>query len=177
MLSGSLQEHIGCSKEFRMKSKSVNDVKRKLLHEARMINHLRDHRNLPLLFDAVTKAEKLNLVTQFHGEKGQGVTLSTTIKKKKLEKPLWLGIVKGICEGIRHVHTREILHNHLKSNNVVLEKQNEVHWNLVIIDFGKARFMTYPNPLMSLTASSQELYKRRYPHIAPEIVAGSGRQS
>lgn len=113
-------------KEFRMKSKSVNDVKRKLLHEARMINHLRDHRNLSLLFDAVTKAEKLNLVTQFHGEKGQGVTLSTTIKKKKLEKPLWLGIVKGICEGLRHLHIREILHNHLKSNNVVLEKQNEV---------------------------------------------------
>jgi len=30
---------------------------------------------------------------------------------------------------------------------------------------------------MSLTASSQESYLRRYPHIALEIVAGSGRQS
>ena len=30
-------------KEFRMKSKSVNDVKWELLHEARMINHLGDH--------------------------------------------------------------------------------------------------------------------------------------
>ena len=47
----------------------------------------------------------------------------------------------------------------------------------MIIYFGKARFITDPEPLMSLTASSQELYKRRYPHIAPEIVAGSGRQS
>ena len=142
-----------------------------------MINHLGDHRNLRLLFGAVTKGEKLKLVTQIHGEKEQSLILSTAIKKKKLDKPLWLGIVKGICEGLRHVHTRKILHNDLKSNNVVLEKQDEVQWNPVIIDFVKARFITDPKPLMSLTASSQELYKRRYPHIAPEIVAGSGRQS
>ena len=47
-------------------------------------------------------------------------------------------------------------------------------WNPVIIDFGKARFITDPKPVMSLTASSssQESYKRRYPDIAPEIVAG-----
>lgn len=75
-------------KEFRMKSESVNDVKRELLHEARMINHLGDHRNLPLLFGEVTKGDKLKLVTQFHGEKGQSLTLSTAIKKKKLDKPL-----------------------------------------------------------------------------------------
>ena len=79
--------------------------------------------------------------------------------------------------GFRHVHIREILHNVLKSNNVVLEKQNEVQWNPVIIDFGKARFRTDPKPLLSLTASSQKLYKRRYPHITPEIVTGCGRQS
>ena len=30
---------------------------------------------------------------------------------------------------------------------------------------------------MSSTASSQKSDKKRYPHIAPEIVAGSGRQS
>lgn len=44
-------------KEYRMKSKSVDEVKRELLHEARMINHLGDHRNVPLLFGAVTKGE------------------------------------------------------------------------------------------------------------------------
>lgn len=75
------------------------------------------------------------------------------------------------------MHDRHILHNDLKSNNVLLEKQKELHWNPVIIDFEKARFITDPKPLMSLTASSQKSYKRRYLHNAPEIVAGSGRQS
>ena len=164
-------------KEYRMKSKSMDEVKCELLHEARMINHLGDHRNVPLLFGAVTKGKQLQLVTQFHGEKGQSVTLSTAFKKKKLDKPQWLYILKRICKGLSHVHNRQILHNDLKSNNVLLEKQMESQWNPVIIDFGKARFITDPKPLMSLTASSQESYKRRYPHIAPEIVEGSGRQS
>ena len=134
-----------------------------------MINHLGDHRPLSLLFGEVTKGEKLKLVAQFHEGKGQSVTLLTAIKKKEPDKPLWLGIVKGICEGLCHVHICEILHNDLKSNNVVLEKQNEVQWNPVIIDFGKAGFITDPKPLLSLKASSQTLFfKRRYPHITPE---------
>lgn len=91
-------------KEYRMKSKSVDEVKRALLHEARMINHLGDHRNVPLLFGAVTKGEKLQLITQFHGEKGESVTLSKAFKKKKLDKPQWLDILKRICEGLSHVH-------------------------------------------------------------------------
>ena len=164
-------------KEFRMNSnESRSDVKRDLLREARMVNHLGDHRNLPLLFGAVIKGEQLMLITQFHGEKGKSVTLSMAIKKKKLEKSEWLGITKGLCEGLSHVHTRQILHNDLKSNNVVVEKRNDM-WNPVIIDFGKARFISDPKPRMALTASSQTSYKKRYPHIAPEIVAGSRRQS
>lgn len=75
------------------------------------------------------------------------------------------------------MHDRHVLHNDLKSNNVLLEKQKELQWNPVIIDFRKARFIADSKPLMSLTASSQKSYKRRTPHIAPEIVAGSGWQS
>ena len=63
-----------------------------ILHKARMVNRLGDHRNLPLLFGAVTKGEQLMLITQFHGEKGKSVTLSMEIKKKKLEKSEWLDI-------------------------------------------------------------------------------------
>ena len=60
-----------------------------------------------------------------HGEDLRSVTLSMAIK------------------GLHHVHTRQILHNDLKSNNVVVEKRNDM-WNPVIIDFGKARFISDP---------------------------------
>ena len=160
-----------------MKSKSVAEVKYALLHEARMIDHLGDHQNVPVLFAVVTKEEQLQLITQFHGEKGESATPSMAFKKKKLEKPQWLDILKQIYKGLSHAHNHQILHNGIKSNNIILEKQMESQWNPVIIDFRKSRFITDPKPLISLTASTQESYKRHYLHIAPEIVAGSGHQS
>ena len=80
-------------KEYRMKPKSVDEVKHALLHQARMINHLGDHWNVPL-FEAVTKGEKLQLATQFHREKGECATLSKAFRKKKLDKPQWLDILR-----------------------------------------------------------------------------------
>ncbi|CAH3142583.1 unnamed protein product, partial [Porites lobata] len=54
--------------------------------------------------------------------------------------------------------TCQILHNDLKSNNVLTS----------FLD---------PKPWMSLTASSKESYNCHYPHISLQIVAGSGQQS
>ena len=122
----------------------------------------------------MTKSEPLRLITKFHGRKDKCVTLSNLIKKKKLDKPTWLGILKDIIKALDHIHSGGILHNDLKGNNVVME-QREQEWNPVIIDFGKARFISDPKPVMSL--HQQEEYRKRYPHIAPEIVNGSGRQS
>ncbi|KAL9977019.1 hypothetical protein ACROYT_G014379 [Oculina patagonica] len=45
--------------------------------------------------------------------------------------------------------------NNLKPDNVLLEKRLQ-KWNPVIIDFGKARFMSSPKPLMPLLKSAQE---------------------
>lgn len=72
--------------------------------------------------------------------------------------------------------TCQILHNDLKSNNVVVEKRNDT-WNPVIIGFETAHFISDPKQWMSLTASSQESYNCHYPHISLEIVAGIGQQS
>ena len=80
-------------KEFRMNSnKSRSEVKREQLREARMVNHLGAHQNLPLLFGVLIKGEQLMSIMQFHRERGKSVTLSVAIKKKKLEKSEWLDI-------------------------------------------------------------------------------------
>lgn len=44
-----------------------------------------------------------------------------------LEKYEWLDITMGLCKGHSDVHTREIVHNELKSNNVVLDKWNQTN--------------------------------------------------
>ena len=163
-------------KELRSRKVSLECLKKEVRHEVKMINHLEDHRGIPLLFSVVTKSEPLRLVTKFHGQKDKGLTLHRAMRKEKLDKPCWLGILKNILEALGHIHSCGILHNDLKSNNVIME-QREGEWNPVIIDFGKARFVSDPKPAMSLTASQQQEYRKRYPHVAPEIVSGRGRQS
>ena len=163
-------------KEFKAEKFGHDKMKKEVRHEAKMISHLKDHRGVPLLFGIVTKNEPLSLITKFHGLKDKCVTLSNLIKKKKLNNPTWLGILKDIIEALGRIHSSGILHNDLKSNNVVMEQRKQ-EWNPVIIDFGKARFCSDPKPVMSLLTVTQDKYRKRYPYIAPEIVNGSGRQS
>lgn len=119
-------------------------MKKEVRHEAKMISHLKDHRGVPLLFGIVTKSEPLCLMTKFHGHEDKSVTLSNFIKKKKLDKPTWIGILKDTIKALDHIYSGGILHNDLKSNNVVME-QRENEWNPVIIDFGKAHFFPIPS--------------------------------
>ena len=173
------REILVAVKEFKQqKSWSLAEMKREVFHEERMICHLGDHSGLPLLFGVVTESVPLRLVTQFHGMKRQSITLRKGLKhlKDELDKPCWLDILKNIIKALNHVHNASVLHNNLKSGNVLLEKRQE-KWNPVIIDFGKARFISKPKPLMSLSSSVQERYRKLYPHIATEIVQGTGQQS
>ena len=173
------REIVVAVKEFKQQeSWSLEQMKREVLQEARMICHLGDHRGLPLLFGVVTESVPLRLVTQFHGMKRQSITLKKGLKhlKDKLDKPCWLDILKNIIKALDHVHEVSVLHNDLKSNNILLEKRQE-KWNPVIIDFGKAGFISKPKPLMSLSSSAQERYRKLYPHITTEIMQGTGQQS
>ena len=164
-------------KEFKpRKSRSQDEIKKDVLREAQMIAHLGDHRGLPLLFGVVTKSLPSQLITQFHGESGSCTTLHKEIRRMKLEKISWNEILKRIITPLNHVHAAGVIHNEIKSNNVVLEKRGE-EWNPVIIDFGKVRLVTNPKPVMELSVSAREEYRRSYPHIAPEIVCGKRLQS
>ena len=164
-------------KEFKpRKSRSQDEIKKDVLREAQMIAHLGDHRGLPLLFGVVTKSLPSRLISQFHGESGSCTTLHKEIKRVRLQKVSWHEILKRIIAALNHVHAAGVIHNDIKSNNIVLEKRRE-EWNPVIIDFGKARLITNPKPVMELSISAQEEYRRSYPHIAPEIVCGKGLQS
>ena len=87
-------------KEFKAEKFGRDNMKKEVQHEAKMISHLEDHRRVPLLFGIVTKSEPLRLITKFHGRKDKCVTLSNLIKKNKLDKPTWLGILEDIYYSI-----------------------------------------------------------------------------
>lgn len=141
-----------------------------------MIAHLGDHHGLPLLFGVVTQSLPSWLITQFYGDSGSCTTLSKEIRRMRLEKISWHEILNRIITALNHMDAAGVIHNNIKSNNVVLEKRGEEQ-NPVIIDFGKVRLVTNPKPVMELSVSAQEEYQRSYPHIAQEIVCGKGLQS
>lgn len=168
------REILVAVKEFKSRqSRSDKEVKRKVLNEAQMISHFCDHRGLPLLFGVITKSTPFCLLTQFHGNKIQSLKLYKAMKRLELDKPYWLHNLRGIIEALSHVHSKDILDNDVKSNNVLLQKRGK-DWNPVIIDFGKACFISNPKTLTSLSVSAQEQYLHSYSQITLEIVCGEG---
>lgn len=101
-----------------------------------MIAHLGDHHGLPLLFGVVTQSLPSWLITQFYGNSGSCTTLCKEIRRMRLEKISWHAILKRIITALNLMDAAGVIHNNIKSNNVVLEKREEER-NPVIIDFGK----------------------------------------
>ena len=86
--------------------------------------------------------------------------------------------MKKIALALCNVHNAGFLHNDLKANNVVLDKERgEDKFNPVVIDFGKSLPMTSLKGPKKLSHQEQVKYTDKYPHIAPEIVEGSMGQS
>ena len=65
-----------------------------------------------------------------------------------------------ITQAIGHIHGKEIVHNDLKSNNVIIRREDE-HYCPTIIDFRKSE------EIMKLKA-----YKRSADYLAPEVREG-----
>ena len=101
---------------------SKESAKKSLLRKAEIINALGDHTGLPMFFGVVTKKEPLCLVTQFHGMNGESITLHKAANKRMITPLDSNEIFIQICLTLKHVHSKGYLHNDIKANNVVLEK-------------------------------------------------------
>ena len=126
-------------KEFHLQPQTnERQIKQDVLYKAAVISGLGDHPGLPLLFGITTQTPPYRLITQFHGEKNQSLTVWKAIRKLTLGKSCWFNVLKGITEALARIHEVRFLHNDLKSNNVLTERHGEAY-KPVIIDFGKAR--------------------------------------
>ena len=76
-----------------------------------------------------------------------------------LTKKDWLIISHDLTGALSHIHSQGFLHCDLKSNNVLVSNKRGY-----IIDFGKATDSSFP---------PAKKYTICYPHIAPEVLAGS----
>lgn len=147
--------------------KKLPDLQKAARHEASMILKLGDHKGLPFLFGVCIKQKPIKIVLLYHGDHNTNLTLYDATKANPLmDIKTWYDIFGMVADALQHVHIRGIIHNDLKSNNVVLEKLGDARYNPVIIDFG--------------CSVEESLAKRRSPrlnfrdhYIAPEVMKGS----
>ena len=141
------------------------------------------HPHLPYLFGVCTVQKPYRLVLHFHGIGSSAVTLLNEITQKRehvIDGKASLLLCVQLMESLRYLHDDiGILHNDLKSNNVLLTRplsteplQSDTRClHVVLIDFGKATYITDFKRL-KLNGIEMAEYTKKYPHIAPEIIEG-----
>ena len=155
-------------KEFK-----TTTTEKEVMAEAMTIHNLGDHPGLPLLYGVQTSTSPYSLILQFHNINGKSMTLSKAVKAASMKNIDWLGVIEKIGVALKYIHEKGYLHNDFKANNVVLEENH----NPVIIDFGKSSAIGEKRKSKKLSKEEQLSYTQKYPHIAPEIVDGSGVRS
>ena len=151
-------------KEMKKRDESRKESERcklEVLHEAKMLRSLGDHPNLPFLFGVLTEREPYAIVIQFLGTGKETLTLQRVVRKRMLDKKSTANVFKEIAETLEHIHSRGIVHNDLKSNNVIIQRKNGGSFQPIIIDFGKSE------EIRKLKA-----YRRKGDYLAPEVREG-----
>lgn len=134
------------------------------------------HPNVCYLFGVCQESKHNMIITSFHGINFQSHSLHSVLFRNESMMPdvaslPWKNIVIGIISGIDYIHSKAIIHNDLKEDNIVLESDPNEQFKAVIIDFGKACFDAFGKKY-ALTHEEKELYKSKHPHIAPDLRNG-----
>ena len=152
-----------------MEKQSLHHDTREMLKEAQIMQAL-THTNIPSIIGVQLQRKPISLIIEFKGEQNTSVTISKLLFSKEsnvtlqnvqalLTKKDWLIISHDLTGALSHIHSKGFLHCDLKSNNVLVSNKRGY-----IIDFGKATDSSFP---------PAKKYTICYPHIAPEVLAGS----
>ncbi|XP_048579025.1 dual specificity protein kinase shkC-like, partial [Nematostella vectensis] len=145
--------------------------------ECEILTEIPSHPNIAMLVGVSTDEIPFLLLTKLCTINGIPKTYSTFLREENnsLSKGVFLSVMYDMCFAISHMHQQHILHNDIKSNNFIIEKVGS-RIRPILIDFGKATRENRPRAMAKMTYSERTLYRRKYPHIAPEISVGK-RQS
>ncbi|MCK9281254.1 MAG: protein kinase [Melioribacteraceae bacterium] len=141
-----------------LNSQLVNDEenKRRLNSEGRLLSSL-DHKNIVKVFE-YGETQKHSFIAM---EYLSGGTLDDYIKNNfPLTSATIISILKQISEGMKLIHTNNVLHRDLKSQNIMFDDKN----NIRIMDFGLSK-----SPLVS-TMTSLGTVIGTLGYVAPEQI-------
>lgn len=103
------------------------------------------HANLPWLYGIILSPR--TIIQSYHSIEGKAFTVHKALYHSsavvgKLSPNNWKTILLGVASAVQYIHSKEILHNDIKSDNIVLESHNSHSFRSILIDFGKGCFFS-----------------------------------
>ncbi|XP_068592379.1 dual specificity testis-specific protein kinase 1 [Cebidichthys violaceus] len=140
-------------------------TKKDLERECEVYNKAEHPNIVKLLGNINLKDGKWIIPLEFiFGEDLETTIFQTSKSKIKVSPSVKSTIILGMCEGLLHLHSRDIVHQDLKPENIMVEHETN---RAVIIDLGLAKFFKYG--LNSAINMGNPAYS------APEVHRGSQR--
>ncbi|KAI4891378.1 hypothetical protein NFI96_025934, partial [Prochilodus magdalenae] len=148
-----------------VKKVPMNMISKKQLDRECRIYYITSHDNVvKLLGDPWLKDDRWNIPLEFiFGEELETTIFKAWRSKIQLTPKVKATIINGMCEGLAYLHSKDIVHQDLKPDNIMVEHGS---YRAVIIDMGLAKFF-----LNGITSAQNE-GNRAY--SAPEILLANG---
>ena len=168
------QGHLVIAKEFRSEVPRSSVIK-----EANTLAGLSAHPGLPVVLGVDVSAKPFLMISLFYGINESNTSLRNLLNVdeqfRAVKKIEYLAIIRQLSEVLEYLHAHQLLHNDIKSDNVMIYKDLE-GLKPVLIDFGKA-CKVGDGKAKRLTDTEKTKYRKRHSHIAPEIVEGTAPQT
>lgn len=139
------------------------------------------HVNLPWLLGACDSDRHVAIAMTYHPFRGEGS--STTVydalsRDLTLTSQNWKQIISGIVAALNYICLKNVIHNDIKSDNVLIEMLGSDYTDAraILIDFNKACFLDEAKRY-KLSHENEKKYAKDHPQIAPEVRKGLTKQS
>jgi serine/threonine protein kinase len=136
--------------------------KNKIMHELLMFKTLTGHPNVIQIYEVFENKKYFFFVMEY----ASGGDLLQLMKNKgKLSEKMARAIFVQLLRGLKHIHSKNILHRDIKLDNILLT-ESEGELKAKICDFGVSRFITDSEVINEQCGTPA--------YIAPEIIKKKG---
>lgn len=141
-----------------------------VLCEAKVLMLVSGHRNFPVFHGVIGTHQLIMEDLGCVDKEGYIVrTVQNMMGTKELCQKGWIMMSRQIVEGFIHLHDIGIIHNDIKSNNIVLKPTDEwPKYQVKIIDFGKATLKS-ASVIYKLPPDEMEVYNINHKYLAYEL--------
>eukprot|EP00794_Sanderia_malayensis_P008685 gene8685-9620_t len=153
-------------KEYKESSHySSSSMKKRILNEATSLLNIAAHEGIPFLLGVSMVQKPFMLITQLCTYHGKCITLLKLLRKNPcyFSSNEWLNIFQTLSSTLLHVHNAGLLHNDIKSDNVVFVRKETKRWLPVLIDYSES---------CRIEAATPRPYRNHHDYLDQSVLAG-----